>query len=54
MDFSRFSLFLNFSPFTLYVGKVKFLDLAYNLRETWDKRPLVRDPDRAGVTATLV
>ena len=28
-----------------YVGKLKVLDLAYNRRETQDKRPLGRNPD---------
>ena len=29
-----------------YEGKVKSSSLAYNRRETRDKRPLIRDPDR--------
>ena len=30
----------------IYIYKVKVLGLAYNQRETRDKRPLGRDPDR--------
>ena len=31
----------------LYKGKVKSSSLVYNQRETWNKRPLGRDPDRS-------
>ena len=30
-----------------HTGKVNVLGLAYNQHETWDKRPLNRDPDRS-------
>ena len=44
---------LNVSYIPLMKTRWKVLDLAYNRRETWDKRLLDRDPDRSWVTTTV-